>query len=117
MRSRRCLKLARTVHHRSLCCCFIKSPSVVAAQLRGECVGERRILRPSWTAPGAPPGVSQAWFTSLYNVLFGEARGPRFGSFVALYGVAETRSLIEAALSGALVAEHEAFVAGTAKVA
>ena len=59
-------------------------------------------------------GVSQAWFTSLYNVLFGEARGPRFGSFVALYGVDETRGLIAAALSGALVAEHAAFAAGKA---
>jgi lysyl-tRNA synthetase, class I len=45
-------------------------------------------------------------------VLFGEARGPRFGSFVALYGVEETRGLIAAALSGALLAEHEAFAAG-----
>ena len=29
--------------------------------------------------------------------------GPRFGSFVALYGVAETRALIAKALAGALV--------------
>ena len=61
--------------------------------------------------------MSQVWFTSLYNVLFGEARGPRFGSFVALYGVDETRGLIASALSGALVAEHEAFAAGKASVA
>ena len=59
-------------------------------------------------SPDGRPGVAQAWFTSLYNVLFGEARGPRFGSFVALYGVAETRGLIERALSGALIAEHAA---------
>ncbi|AYO82126.1 lysine--tRNA ligase [Methylobacterium brachiatum] len=68
-------------------------------------------------SPDGRPGVSQAWFTSLYNVLFGEARGPRFGSFVALYGVAETRALIASALSGALVAEHAAFTAGAAKLA
>ncbi|KNY20049.1 lysine--tRNA ligase [Methylobacterium sp. ARG-1] len=68
-------------------------------------------------SPDGRPGVSQAWFTSLYNVLFGEARGPRFGSFVALYGVAETRALIASALSGALVAEHAAFTAGATKVA
>ena len=49
------------------------------------------------------PAISQAWFTTIYNVLFGEARGPRFGSFVALYGVAETRALIAEALSGAFV--------------
>jgi len=58
--------------------------------------------------------VSQAWFTTIYNVLFGEARGPRFGSFIALYGVAETRSLIAKALAGELVSEHEAFVAARA---
>ncbi|CAA2139088.1 lysine--tRNA ligase [Methylobacterium bullatum] len=54
-------------------------------------------------SPDGRPGVSQAWFTTIYNVLFGEARGPRFGSFIALYGVAETQALIEKALSGAFV--------------
>ena len=56
------------------------------------------------------PGVSNEWFNMLYQVLLGENRGPRFGSFVALYGVAETRALIEKALTGALVAEHAAFL-------
>jgi lysyl-tRNA synthetase class 1 len=41
----------------------------------------------------------------LYQVLLGKSEGPRFGSFVALYGVKETRALIEAALAGALVGE------------
>jgi len=63
-------------------------------------------------SPDGRPGVSQAWFSTIYNVLFGEARGPRFGSFVALYGVEETRALIAAALSGALMADHAAFTAG-----
>ena len=81
-------------------------------------VGRRHFPDTSGKAksPDGRPGVSQAWFTSLYNVLFGEARGPRFGSFVALYGVAETRALIAAALSGALVAEHAAFVGRPADV-
>ena len=61
------------------------------------------------------PGVSNDWFNMLYNVLLGESRGPRFGSFAALYGVQETRALIEKALSGALVSEHEAFLAARAK--
>ena len=65
-------------------------------------------------SPDGRPGVSQAWFTTIYNVLFGEARGPRFGSFVALYGVAETRALIAKALSGELLAEHAAFTASRA---
>ena len=32
------------------------------------------------------PGVSNDLFNMLYDVLLGESRGPRFGSFVALYG-------------------------------
>ncbi|TDR85409.1 lysine--tRNA ligase [Enterovirga rhinocerotis] len=65
-------------------------------------------------SPDGRPGVSQAWFGSIYNVLLGEARGPRFGSFIALYGVAETRALIEKALAGELIREHEAFLAQAA---
>ncbi|WP_036261158.1 lysine--tRNA ligase [Methylocapsa aurea] len=57
------------------------------------------------------PGVSNDWFTMLYAVLLGESRGPRFGSFVALYGIAETRKLIADALQGDLVREHETFLA------
>jgi lysyl-tRNA synthetase, class I len=56
------------------------------------------------------PGVSIEWFNTIYQVLLGEQRGPRFGSFVALYGVKETRALIERALTGELVREHEAFL-------
>ncbi|WP_046865821.1 lysine--tRNA ligase [Microvirga massiliensis] len=55
------------------------------------------------------PGVSIEWFNTIYQVLLGEPRGPRFGSFIALYGVPETRRLIEQALAGDLVREHEAF--------
>ena len=39
------------------------------------------------------------WFACLYQVLLGQPEGPRFGGFVALYGVAETIALIEAALA------------------
>jgi lysyl-tRNA synthetase, class I len=56
-------------------------------------------------------GVSLGWFNTLYEILLGEPKGPRFGTFVALYGTANTRALIEKALSGALMAEHEAFKA------
>jgi lysyl-tRNA synthetase class 1 len=42
----------------------------------------------------------RAWFTALYEVLLGQSQGPRFGSFVAIYGVAETIALIERALRG-----------------
>ena len=54
--------------------------------------------------PQGGPGVSVAWFSTLYEILLGQERGPRFGSFVAIYGIPETRALIARALSGALVA-------------
>lgn len=41
----------------------------------------------------------KAWFGCLYQVLLGQEEGPRFGQFVALYGVQETIALIEAALA------------------
>ena len=41
----------------------------------------------------------RAWFGCLYEVLLGQKEGPRFGIFIALYGVAETVALIEAALT------------------
>ena len=61
-------------------------------------------------SPDGRPGVSQAWFATLYQILLGQERGPRFGSFVALYGVAETRALVAQALAGDLLREHEAFL-------
>jgi lysyl-tRNA synthetase class 1 len=38
------------------------------------------------------------WFKCLYETLLGSSAGPRMGSFVALYGVANTRKLIGEAL-------------------
>ena len=40
------------------------------------------------------------WFRALYEILFGQSQGPRFGSFAALYGVRETATLIRRALAG-----------------
>ena len=42
------------------------------------------------------------WFKALYEVLLGASQGPRFGGFIALYGVAETVQLIDDALAGKL---------------
>ncbi|TPK40104.1 lysine--tRNA ligase [Mesorhizobium sp. B2-5-4] len=53
-------------------------------------------------SPEGGPGVSGAFFQMIYQVLIGQERGPRFGSFAALYGVTETRSLIQKALAGQL---------------
>ncbi|HET7410807.1 MAG TPA: lysine--tRNA ligase, partial [Paracoccaceae bacterium] len=44
------------------------------------------------------------WFRTIYEVLLGSAQGPRFGGFIALYGVPETVALIDRALDGQLAA-------------
>ncbi len=45
----------------------------------------------------------RSWFQAIYEVLFGQSQGPRFGGFVELYGVPETRALIAKGLAGKLV--------------
>ena len=45
------------------------------------------------------------WFKALYEVLLGQSQGPRMGSFIALYGVAEMVALIQRALAGENLAE------------
>ncbi len=62
------------------------------------------------------PGVSNVWFNTLYEILLGEPKGPRFGSFAVLYGIPETIALIEKALEGGLVKEHAAFLAARGAV-
>ncbi len=42
----------------------------------------------------------RAWFGAIYEVLLGAKQGPRFGGFIALYGVPETVALIDRALAG-----------------
>jgi lysyl-tRNA synthetase class 1 len=39
------------------------------------------------------------WFRALYETLLGSSAGPRMGSFITLYGVENTRTLIKEALS------------------
>jgi lysyl-tRNA synthetase, class I len=45
------------------------------------------------------PGVSLEWFNMLYQVLLGQEKGPRFGSFVAVYGLTNTVEMIDGALA------------------
>ncbi|HMK80131.1 MAG TPA: lysine--tRNA ligase [Xanthobacteraceae bacterium] len=45
------------------------------------------------------PGVALEWFNMLYQVLLGQEKGPRFGSFVAVYGIANTVGMIDGALA------------------
>ncbi|MEO8531218.1 MAG: lysine--tRNA ligase [Deltaproteobacteria bacterium] len=49
------------------------------------------------TAHGFEP--LRDWFTALYEVLLGASQGPRFGGFIALYGVDESIKLIEEGLA------------------
>jgi lysyl-tRNA synthetase class 1 len=45
------------------------------------------------------PGVSLEWFNMLYQVLLGQEKGPRFGSFAAVYGLQNTVEMIDGALA------------------
>ena len=40
----------------------------------------------------------RAWFQALYETLLGSSQGPRMGSFIALYGIDNSRRLIAEAL-------------------
>ena len=44
----------------------------------------------------------RGWFAALYEVLLGQSQGPRFGSFVAIFGIERTIALIESGLNGEL---------------
>lgn len=48
------------------------------------------------------------WFRALYEVLLGQAQGPRLGSFIALYGLQESCGLITRALAGEDLAQDPA---------
>jgi lysyl-tRNA synthetase class 1 len=54
-------------------------------------------------ANGYTKETLRSWFQAIYEVLLGSSQGPRFGSFIALYGNAETRALIAKGLKGELV--------------
>ncbi len=45
------------------------------------------------------PGVALDWFNMLYQVLLGQEKGPRFGSFVAAYGLQNAIDMIDGALA------------------
>jgi lysyl-tRNA synthetase class 1 len=46
----------------------------------------------------------RSWFQALYEILLGQTQGPRMGSFIALYGRAETAALIRRVLAGEILA-------------
>ena len=78
-------------------------PADAAAQAIQEVVYEvgRRepFLDHKKKAKDGKPGVSLDWFNMLYQVLLGQEKGPRFGSFVAAYGIQNTIDMIDGALA------------------
>jgi lysyl-tRNA synthetase class 1 len=50
-------------------------------------------------AKDGKPGVALDWFNMLYQGLLGQEKGPRFGSFVAVYGLNNTVEMIDGALA------------------
>ncbi|MFV0243691.1 MAG: lysine--tRNA ligase [Qingshengfaniella sp.] len=75
----------------------------LSAQLRGWTGGlDAEELQSMVFAIGREHGFEplRDWFKALYEVLLGASQGPRFGGFIALYGVSETADLIDRALAG-----------------
>jgi lysyl-tRNA synthetase class 1 len=68
--------------------------------------GFERYQDPSKKGPDGGPAVTGDWFQMLYQVLLGQERGPRFGSFAALYGISNTVALVNKALAGELALEQ-----------
>ena len=63
-------------------------------------IGRREpFLDPVKKGKDGRPGVSLDWFNMLYQVLLGQEKGPRFGSFVAVYGVDNAVGMIDGALA------------------
>jgi lysyl-tRNA synthetase, class I len=63
-------------------------------------IGRREpFLDPAKKGKDGRPGVSLDWFNMLYQVLLGQEKGPRFGSFVAVYGVDNAVGMIHGALA------------------
>jgi lysyl-tRNA synthetase, class I len=78
-------------------------PDTTAAKIQ-EVVYEIGRRPPFLDASGKPtkdgkPGVSLEWFNMLYQVLLGQQKGPRFGSFAAIYGLRNTIDMIDGALA------------------
>jgi lysyl-tRNA synthetase, class I len=63
-------------------------------------IGRREpFLDPVKKGKDGRPGVSLDWFNMLYQVLLGQEKGPRFGSFVAVYGLQNAVTMIDGALA------------------
>ena len=79
-------------------------PDADSATIQNTALDVARYQDHSKKSPTGGPGVSGDFFQMLYQVLIGQERGPRFGSFAALYGIDNTRQLIADALAGKMLA-------------
>jgi len=98
---------------------FVKPAKVYRAptDLEREALEELRAGLAVWEGPADPEELQSLvfacgrerfdplrdWFRALYEVLLGASQGPRFGGFIALYGIEETIALIDRGLAGELV--------------
>ncbi|MEL6198316.1 MAG: lysine--tRNA ligase, partial [Pseudomonadota bacterium] len=73
----------------------------LAARLRETAETEAGPLQDIVFAVGNEHGFEplRDWFKAIYEVLLGTSQGPRFGGFIALYGVEATAQMIDTALS------------------
>lgn len=97
---------------------FVKPAKVYRAptDLEREALEELRAGLAAWEGPADPEELQSLvfacgrerfdplrdWFRALYEVLLGASQGPRFGGFIALYGIGETIELIDRGLAGEL---------------
>ncbi len=88
-----------------------RSPTQTERAALEDLVGELEALSPESSAEEIQNRIYEVgkrhdfanlrdWFGVLYEVLFGQTQGPRMGSFVALYGLANFVELTRAALAG-----------------
>ena len=70
------------------------------AQLAERCRAPRTIQNIVFEVGKRHPFESlRDWFQALYETLLGSSQGPRMGSFIALYGIDNSRRLIAEALA------------------
>jgi lysyl-tRNA synthetase, class I len=77
-----------------------------AETIQNQCLavarGFERYRDPVKTNEHGQAAVTGAFFQMLYQILLAAEKGPRFGSFIQLYGIANTRALIAKGVNGEL---------------
>jgi lysyl-tRNA synthetase class 1 len=76
--------------------------ALAAAPADADAEALQNIVYEAGKTNGYDKDTLREWFRAIYEVLLGSSQGPRFGSFIALYGIPETRRLIADGLAGRL---------------